>query len=763
MPQAIPAAASAVANWVASAVFTNMAGASITTAATMANVAYVTAYAASYVGMTAAVTVGLSAIARAQVPDPEGQKITRKQTRPLRCIAVGGPSRMSGAYMFREWKTQRLGVVLAICEGRLASIDRIYLNDDRVTINGSTGYVNGLSDGRYGGGGIMKIQTRLGVATETHYSLISGDPSHFGALWPTSARGDGVASLAMTCWHGDKENFSKFYPNGEPIPSIVGAPVCYDWRDPSQSRTDESTWKVCTNPVVWLVHLEWYRFGRKWSRCIAPVLADLTAEAAVCDQLVPLKAGGTEKRYQVAGNFFANTEPAAVRSQLLAVMDGWLSINGKGHMILKAGRYEAPTFTLTGEHIVGYSWQAGQADEESCNELIVSYVSADHDYSVVEAGVWRDESDIAERGRVRPEDLALPWCPRRGQSMRLAKRKMSRVNAPRRGQVRADIYGLDGLGRRYIRVQNPETPSMADVVCEVMNVEMDFERSEVVFDVIQADINIDSWVPAEEEGELPDEIDRPISDPYEAPAARIPIGRSIVYVTNATEDTINVLAHDAYMADGTTLNIPAGTISGLTELSDYGVFWKAGVGFEVEIAPAPIHMTTGAWVFIGWQSTSDDEGGYPEEEPPPGGWCPQEDGPVLLANEDHTGPGEEIRAGDVVGGETWVWTRHEHTGAWGAFLVTSAVRRPSALTRLDMRDGRSPRFSPRHRMGLANGRFRRLADLTEGTALDGTRPGTVQAVADAGEGWVIQLTVDDAATYVVDGLLCHNMKPAKYY
>lgn len=767
MPQAIPAAAAAVGQWVAGAVFAAVpTSVGIGTAATIANVAYLTAYAVTYVGITGAVTMGLNEIARAQVPDPEGQKITRKQTRPVRCIAVGGPSRMSGAYVFREWKTQRMAVVLAICEGRLASIDRIYFNDDQITVDPGTGFVNGLADGRYGGGGIIKVETRLGLPTETHYDIISGDPSNFGSLWPASARGDGIASLAMTCWHGDKKNFSKFYPNGEPIPSIVGTPTCYDWRKDStaggsgpQRRGDESTWAACSNPIVWLVHLEWYRFGRNWDRCIAPVLAELTAEANYCDAPVPLKAGGTEPRYQVAGNYFVNTEPQAVRAAVLATMDGWLSTNGKGHLVLKSGRYVAPTFTITPEHIEGYSWRAFQTDEEACNELIVSYCSPDHDFTIIEAGAWRDESDIEDTGKLRSEDLSLTWVYRRAQAMRLAKRKMSRLNAPRRGQVRTGIYGLNGLGQRYIRVQNPELSSMSDVVCEVMNVEIDFANSQVVFDVIQADPYIDFWDPAEEEGEIPTPIDRPTSPVYGGDAVRKPLGRSLVYVTSADDDSITVLAHDAYMADGSTLAIPGGTISGLAELTDYGVFWKEGVGFEVEVSPAPVHMTTGGWVLVGWQSTSDDEGGYPEVPPQPGGWCPQEDQPVLLANEDHTGPGEEVPAKQIVAGQSWVWTRHEHTGAWGAFLVTDVERRPSSLSQLEMRDGRAPQFSPKHRMGLANGRFRRLPDLTEGTALDGTRPGTVQSVSDAGDGWVIQLTVDDAATYVVDGLLSHNRKP----
>jgi hypothetical protein len=555
-------------------------------------------------------------LARAQVPDPEGQKIARKQTRPLRCIPVGWDSRMSGAYMLRETIGNKYGCALAICEGRLAAIPRVYLNDDRVTLNGA-GWVQGMANERYGTGDLVNVSLRYGNPTEARHTNL--DPT-FSGYWPANARGDGIASLALFAQHRSKESFSRHFPNGEPIPSIVGRPVCFDWRDPTQDRNDQATWKASANPVVWLIHLEWFRFGRSWDRCIAPVLDALTAEANYCETAVPLKAGGTEPRYRVAGNYFSNTEPAAVREAILASMDGWLSTSGKGHIVLKSGRYVDPTFTITGEHIEGYSWRAFQTDEEACNELIVSYVSPEDDFSVVEAGAWRQEADIAATGRVRSEDLSLSWVFSRSQSMRLAKRKMSRLNPPRRGQVRTGIYGLNGLGERYIRIQNPELVSMADVVCEVMNVEIDFTSSQVVFDVIQADVNIDDWDPAEEEGELPAPIERPEPVPSDQEAARRPIARSVPYPTSANEDTITVVTFDATLPNGEVVTIPAGTIPGLDPLTNYGVFWKEGVGFSVEVSPATNHMTTGSWIFIGWQATSDAGGDFPSNPTPPGGW-----------------------------------------------------------------------------------------------------------------------------------------------
>lgn len=583
------------------------------TAGSASSVVYFTAYAASYAAITAGVSLGLSAIAKASVPDAEGQKITRKQARPIRVHAVGGPSRMSGAYMLREAVGNKYGAVLAVCEGRLASVDAVYEHDNRVTRN-ADGWVQGLPGEQFGSGDLLRIQTRPGNPTETHYGMLT---PNFGAYWPTSARGDGIASIGIFAQHRSRESFARHFPNGEPVVSIVGAVVCYDWRDPSQSRTDPSTWKASWNPVVWLVFVEWHRHGRRWERSIAPVLDQLTAEANYCDAMVT-RSGVTEARYRCAGNYPVNTEPQAVREALLSTFDGWMSLDGRGRLIVKAGRYVEPTFVLTGEHIQGYSWRAFQTDEEACNALVVSFVDPAKDYTEVEAGTLFDQDDIDGRNGVeRSEALQLPWCPSGTQAMELARRKMTRLTALRRGQVRASVYGLNGLGERFIRIQNPELRSMADVVVEVTNVELDMANAQVIFDVVLADTEIDG-------GTAPDpsvpDIDRPPVTPGDQEAARRPIARSVAYPTSADASTITIVTFDATLADGTVVTVPAGTVTGLSQSTTYGVFWKEGVGFEAEPQPATNHMTTGSWLFVGWQATSDTGGAFPSNPTPPGGW-----------------------------------------------------------------------------------------------------------------------------------------------
>ncbi|WP_312687175.1 hypothetical protein, partial [Brevundimonas nasdae] len=163
-------------------------------------------------------------------------------------------------------------------------------------------------------------------------------------------------------------------------------------------------------------------------------------------------------------------------------------------------------------------------------------------------GTVFDQADIdARNGKERSEPLQLPLCPSATQGMELGRRKMTRLTAERQGQVRADIYGLNGLGERFIRIQNPELSSMADVVVEVMNVELDLANAQVVFDIIKADVNIDGG--AAPPPNVPDAEKPPVVPGGQEPA-RILVNRTVPFPTSATKDTISIVAFSGVLPDG---------------------------------------------------------------------------------------------------------------------------------------------------------------------------------------------------------------------
>ncbi len=106
------------------------------------------------------------------------------------------------------------------------------------------------------------------------------------------------------------------------------------------------------------------------------------------------------------------------------------------------------------------------------------------------------------------------------------------------------------------------------------------------------------------------------------PAARRLVSQSVDYPfsSDATSITISTVFTGVVEGSGASVSFPTATISGLANSTQYGVFWKPDVGYEVEAYPATTHMTTGSWIFVGWQATSDGSGGFPSSPPPPPGW-----------------------------------------------------------------------------------------------------------------------------------------------
>ncbi len=439
------------------------------------------------------------------VPDASDGTQTIKQPIPPRVFGYGR-ARIAGAYMFYEATTGGDSYdVVALHHGRITAILYHYLNDDLVLLNGSgvvTSVVGG-NDSRYVSQ--VTIKTRLGAATETHYSEVA---SAFPTFWSSSHRGDGQASAMLKCANVALANFWTTYPHGLPKLSVVAdlTPI-YDPRDPAQSRTDPATWTSSTNPVLQIIDLwtsEDHGLGLDWDTTIAPVLDDLMVEADLCDEAVTLDGGGTEDRYTSSGWAHLNTDPADLLAAILLTCDGWLAEGADGTLKLWVGVYRTPEVTITDDHILGLTIDHGVPDEEVVNEIRFSYAPPANDYRDAAGIPWRDEADISERGKVRAQQLALTWVRSHTQARRLAKRHMSRYTASLRGTMVCDLYGLMAQGQRWIKVQSDTIEDLADAVLEVSRLKIDLAQGRVSFDWSLVNPNaIDAWDPETEEGTEP--------------------------------------------------------------------------------------------------------------------------------------------------------------------------------------------------------------------------------------------------------------------
>ncbi|AIT81592.1 hypothetical protein [Novosphingobium pentaromativorans] len=429
-------------------------------------------------------------------PKPDQAETAIKNSRPPR-VSAYGTSRLYGAYILYETAPDGAAVdVYAVHDGELTQILQYYLADDAVTLTGSV--VNEGDDGRYADS-TVKIYSTTGASPGASISAVTTKLG--SSIWGTAHRGDGVVQLAVICEAVKSKHFLDIYPNGVPVASMAAK-----WQkcpDPyATDPTDESAWTWTENAIRHLMHYMLVHEQIDYATKIAPALDYWKAAADVCDEDIALKAGGTEKRWRSCVAHKHTDTHASVKSAIMQCCDGWIATRSDGAYVVYAGKYYTPTISIGADEIIAFEWNGvGVDDDEAINEIICSYVSADHDYNTVETNAWRDEDDIAERGQILTDSLE-PQVPSWGQVRRLAKRQMARKNALYRGTVTTNASGRVVRGERFINLTLTEAgTTFYDGPVEITAVTRNLSTGGVTFSWVAVDPNIDAWNPATEEGD----------------------------------------------------------------------------------------------------------------------------------------------------------------------------------------------------------------------------------------------------------------------
>ncbi|MCP3105551.1 Hint domain-containing protein, partial [Myxococcus sp. K15C18031901] len=126
--------------------------------------------------------------------------------------------------------------------------------------------------------------------------------------------------------------------------------------------------------------------------------------------------------------------------------------------------------------------------------------------------------------------------------------------------------------------------------------------------------------------------------------------------------------------------------------------------------------------------------------------------PVLLAD------GTELPA-ELLSPGMRVLTMHEDEKDGGLFDVTHVSRHRAERCKLVMEDGRALVVTPDHCWRTLERGWTRTDALRLGETVEGFAPGRVARVEPTDSGDVMKVAVRWAKTYVVQGLLAHNLKP----
>lgn len=505
----------------------------------------------------AGASVIIGAAFRPNVPSPEFAKTTRKQTVPPR-VSGYGKARIGGDFMLWEAENEFAYNVVASHDGLINGWTQYYLNDKPVVVVG--GWVQPGDDDRYGDGTLVRIDARDGLPTETRYSQIAST-----SLWPTNARGDGIASLMMIARAGKAEYFLSDYPNGLPIPSgVAELQLCWDARLGARGTIDDDGDKLASATWQWTQNPAWHLLDYMTNPMTGmglpidkflPRIDDWIEAANVCDEPVALAAGGTEPRYRGGGIYLHTTDHADVIATIRSCCDGWLGQDTDGNYTFEAGKYYEPDVIIEDNHIVSARLDRFKKDEESINQVVVTFTDPTFDYSQVETNPIENAAEIASSGVIRPQPITLPWVQSSSQAQRLGKIMLYKANAPFSGTITTTLDGLRAWGSRRVRIRMPsEGERFADFVADLLPITLNPDLTVSVPFTAYVDETYE-WS-TDEEGAGPGDDTSP--DPVSVP---IPVISSVVPFLAVAGDTA-----------ATRLRITLAA-TGRTDLS-YNVWWR---------------------------------------------------------------------------------------------------------------------------------------------------------------------------------------------
>ncbi len=351
--------------------------------------------------------------------NPQGSMAGRSQMVKQPLISrkiVYGRQKVSGGivYMKTTGKSEFLHIIVAIASNELNSIEKIFFNDDELTLDGSG---NVTAPSQYAGK--AQVLTGLGaddqVANTTLIALTGGisgvAPFVSAGSLSDSDRFQGIAYIYAKLTY-DTDAF----PNGIPnISAIVQGKKVLD------TRTSATAFS--SNPVLILRD---YLTDTKYGLGSAATEIDTTsfnAAANVCDEDVALAAGGTENRYEAHGVIDTENQPKQIIEEILSSMAGALYYSG-GKWYVKAGAYSAPSVTLTEDDLMGaITINTKPSRRDNFNAVKGVFLPAEDgnfqptDYTPVTSSTFETE----DNGEQVFTNLDLPFTQSSSMAQRIAK------------------------------------------------------------------------------------------------------------------------------------------------------------------------------------------------------------------------------------------------------------------------------------------------------------------------------------------------------
>jgi hypothetical protein len=382
--------------------------AAITTYASATIIGGAVAAAAFKLAALAFVTAGLSyLIAKSQArsafqDQAQGRMIARRDPIAPHRI-VYGKLRVGGPVVFMETTSvsnEFIHIVIVLASHEINAVTAVYFDDYELQLDG-----NGEETGDFAG--FARVKVKLGTADQTAFAELVTESN---GLWTNNHRLRGRAALYVRLkFSTDK------YPNGIPnITAIIEGKKVYDPRS--------TTTAYSANPALIIADfLKDTAYGLGVPSGEIDETA-LIAAANICDESIPLDAGGTENRYEAHGSFDSVETPEAILNKLVTSMAGKLLLTN-GYWVILAGAYRTPTITLDEDDLrAGIRIQTLQSKNQQFNSIRGVFAAPENLYQPTDFPAIKSATYIAEDSGLETwKDITLPFTTSVTMAQRLAK------------------------------------------------------------------------------------------------------------------------------------------------------------------------------------------------------------------------------------------------------------------------------------------------------------------------------------------------------
>jgi hypothetical protein len=261
----------------------------------------------------------------------------------------------------------------------------------------------------------------LGAHTATFPELLSTS-----VLWTSAHKNLGRASVYIAHYFDQA-----VYSNGLPTTSFVisGKNDIYDPRTDTHGYTTNAALIIAdylTQPV--------WGFGLSYGTDIP--LDQLKAAANICDEQIPLAAGGTEARYAINMTFDLSQTRGAVLQDMLNACAGRISIVS-GQFLIQPGAWVGPSLSLNQSHLIGaIEYKPYLSQRDACNGVKGSFCSPVNNWESGDFPAYCEDSNhgyasdqwlAADNGVRVWKDVSLRATTSPATAQRLAKIELERI------------------------------------------------------------------------------------------------------------------------------------------------------------------------------------------------------------------------------------------------------------------------------------------------------------------------------------------------